>query len=142
MKFTSEKMLLAALIFGVGFSWYTVINDFIRFNSIYGTVFKVENCSVPNPITTPCFYGAIAFFIALLLLLFKKYSYLKYLLIGGTAFAWANFTYEAYKFYQPFNTSKIGCSGIEVINIFNTPCFYGALIYLLALFIFLNLKKK
>lgn len=136
MKLNSEKFLLLTLIFGVGFSWFTVINDFIRFQTIYGTIFKIANCSVPNPVTTPCFYGAIAFFISLILLLKKKYQYLKYLLIGGTIFAWSNFIYEAYKFYLPSNTAKLGCSGILVENIFTTPCFYGAVIYLTALIIF------
>lgn len=142
MKLNLNKILLGTLILGVGFSWITVINDFIRFKNIYGKVFRIDNCSVPNPITTPCFYGALAFFIALILFIIKKSTYLRYLLIGGTAFAWSNFAYEAYKFYLPNNYVKIGCSGIEVTSIFNTPCFYGALIYLMALFVFLNLKKN
>jgi len=136
MKENFFKVLLGTLIFGVGFSWYTVINDFIRFERIYGTIFRIENCLVPNPVTTPCFYGAIAFLISLILLVAKNYLYLKYLLIGGTIFAWSNFTYEAYKFYIPSNTAKVGCSGILIENIFTTPCFYGAVIYLTALIIF------
>jgi hypothetical protein len=142
MKENFVKLLFGTLIFGVGFSWYTVINDFIRFERIYGTIFRIENCVVPNPVTTPCFYGAIAFLIALSLLIFKKYIYLKYILFGGTIFAWGNFLFEAYKFYLPTNTTKIGCSGIEVVSIFNTPCFYGALIYLISLIIFINSKVK
>jgi hypothetical protein len=141
MKLNLEKILLGSLIIGVGFSWFTVFNDFLRFNRIYGTVFRIENCTVPNPVTTPCFYGAIAFVIALAFLVYKKYQYLTYLLIGGTVFAWSNFLYEAYKFYLPTNVTKIGCSGIEVVSIFATPCFYGAIIYLVSLTIFLNLKK-
>ncbi len=43
MKLNLEKILLGTLIFGVGFSWYTVINDFLRFNMIYGTIFRIEN---------------------------------------------------------------------------------------------------
>ena len=141
MKLNLEKILFGTLIFGVGFSWYMVVNDFLRFNRIYGTIFRIENCTVPNPVTTPCFYGAIAFFISLILFVTKRYQNLKFLLIGGTIFAWSNFLYEAYKFYIPSNISKIGCSGIEITNIFSTPCFYGAVIYLICLIIFLNLKK-
>jgi len=142
MKTYLGKLLLITLIGGVLFSWYTVINDFLRFYKIYGTIFRIENCLVPNPVTTPCFYGAVAFLIALILLLIKKFLFLKYLLIGGTVFAWTNFAYEAYKFYLPSNTAKIGCSGIEVESIFTTPCFFGALIYLTALLIFWKFKSS
>lgn len=141
MRFKLEKILFVFLIFGVGFSWYTVFSDFLRFHKIYGTIFKIENCLVPNPVTTPCFYGAIVFFVALVTLLLRKYQFLNYLLAGGTLFAWSNFLYEAYKFYLPSNIQKIGCSGIVVTNIFNTPCFYGAIIYLGSLLIFKGFRK-
>ena len=141
MKIKPYYVLFIALLSGVGFSWFTVISDFIRFQKIYGTMFKVAGCSVPNPVTAPCFYGAIAFLISLVLLIQKKYSYLKYLLIGGTIFAWTNFIYEAIKFYLPSNTSKVGCSGIIVESIFRTPCFYGAVIYLICLLIFIKFQS-
>ena len=142
VRYLRNNLLLIAISSGVLFSWYTVISDFLRFYRIYGTVFRIENCSVPNPVITPCFYGAIAFFIALILLILNKIRFLNFLLIGGTAFAWSNFLYEAYKFYLPSNTNKIGCSGIEIVNIFNTPCFYGAVIYLISLIILLNSNMK
>lgn len=141
MKSVIKYLLLISLLSGVIFSWYTVINDFLRFYKIYGTIFRIENCLVPNPVATPCFYGAIAFLVGITLLLLKNYRYLRYLLIGGTVFAWTNFIYEAVKFYTPTNTPKVGCSGIVVTNIFNTPCFYGAVIYLLALIIFFQFVR-
>jgi hypothetical protein len=141
MRSIFKNLLIITLLSGVGFSWYTVVNDFLRFHRIYGTVFRIENCLVPNPVTTPCFYGAIAFLIGLILLILRKFKYLRYLLIGGTIFAWINFIYEAVKFYTPSNTAKVGCSGIVVTNIFNTPCFYGAFIYLFALIIFFQFDR-
>jgi hypothetical protein len=140
MRSRLEKLLIGVLGIGVGFSWVTVFSDFQRFYDIYGTIFRIQNCLVPNPVVTPCFYGAIAFFVSFILLLARKYIYLKYLLIGGTLFAWGNFSYEAYKFYMPSNIEKIGCSGVVVTNLFATPCFYGAVIYLLSLIIFLKFR--
>ena len=133
MKRKIELILSLILAGGVLFSWFTVINDFIRFNRIYGTIFRLINCSVPNPIATPCFYGAIGFIIAFYLSLKLKINQLWYLLVGGTIFAWSNFGYEAYKFYSSTGV-KTSCSGIVTNNIFTTPCFYGSVIYLISLF--------
>ena len=120
------------LVGGTAFSWTTVYFDFIRFHKIYGTIFRISGCTTPNPIMTPCFYGAIVFAICLYLSISKKYGYLLYLLIAGTLFAWGNFFFEFYKFYFSIGP-KVSCSGIITDNVFNTPCFHGALIYLLAL---------
>ena len=38
----------------------TVLLAFIRFYRAQGTLLKITNCRFPNPISTPCFYGAIA----------------------------------------------------------------------------------
>lgn len=132
MKKKIEFLINIILVGGSTFAWTTVYYDFLRFQKIYGTIFRISGCTTPNPIMTPCFYGAIAFVICLILSITKKYKYLFWLLIGGTIFAWSNFSYEAYKFYWGTGP-KVGCSGALTDNIFNTPCFYGAVIYLLAL---------
>jgi hypothetical protein len=132
MKSKLQKLLTIILFGGSIFAWYTVFNDFSRFQRIYGTIFRIENCSVPNPVTTPCFYGAIAFVIALILSIKKNEKPLYILLIGGTIFAWSNFAYEVYKFYASTGV-KTSCAGVITNNVFTTPCFYGACIYLLAL---------
>ena len=132
MKIKLQNLLTIILAGGTIFAWYTVFNDFSRFQRIYGTIFRIENCSIPNPVLTPCFYGAIAFVIALVLSVRKLEKPLYVLLIGGTIFAWSNFGYEVYKFYATIGI-KTSCSGVITENVFSTPCFYGALIYLLAL---------
>ena len=69
----------------------------------------------------------------------EKYLYL--LLFGGTIFAWSNFTYELYKFY--FTTGpKTSCSGILTSTPFTTPCFYGALIFLLGFITNIVIRKN
>jgi hypothetical protein len=66
------KMFRVCALCLIGFSrgaviaWSTVALAFIRFYRAEGTLLKVTNCRFPNPITTPCFYGAIAFVVALL----------------------------------------------------------------------------
>lgn len=145
MKEILIKIQLGILLAGTLFSWFTIYNDFKRFYAIYGTLTKISDCAIPNPITTPCFYGAIAFFIASVMA-FKIYkrkeqtdvisanniqNKLWYLLIAGTIFAWGNFGYEAYKFYSVTTTElKVSCSGIPTENVFLTPCFYGSVIFL------------
>lgn len=139
MKNKLHNLLTIILAGGSIFAWYTVFNDFSRFHRIYGTIFRVENCSVPNPVMTPCFYGAIAFVIALILSIKKRGEALYLLLIGGTIFAWSNFAYEVYKFYATTGV-KTSCAGVITDNVFTTPCFYGACIYLLALITCIYIK--
>jgi len=50
-------------------------------------------------------------------------------LLGGTIFAWSNFTKELYNWYQ----DKVCTTGCAVgVNPFYTPCFYGAVFFLIA----------
>ena len=134
----------AILLFGTFFAWYTVANDYLRF---------VNNSGV-NPLFTPCFYGAIGFFLYLQYSLFiyfapdnnikKHQKILMMLLIGGTIFGWSNFIIELCNFYI-FN-NPTSCSGTSTISPFLTACFYGSVIYLLSLiasfFTFKKLNSK
>ena len=141
------------LLAGTLFSWFTVFSDFSRFYNIYGSLTRVSGCAIPNPITTPCFYGAFAFLIAFIwsaIILVKsktestdlRQTRLNYLLIAGTMFAWSNFGYEIFKFYSSESGVKLSCSGIPTDNVFLTPCFFGSLIFLAALVISLRIIKK
>ena len=140
---------------GVVFAWFTVFGDFGRFFNAGHTITTLTGCTPPNPLITPCFYGAIAFLIALgwsinILLAndnkkARSQKKLNYLLIAGTLFAWGNVAYEFYKFFKATTEEYIGCSGQLVSHPFETACFIGASIYLLALItslIILKINKK
>jgi len=133
MKEQYEKLLTIILAGGSIFAWFTIINDFIRFNSLYGTIFKIYDCTIPNPVMTPCFYGGFGFLLALYWSVKKKMTQLYYLIIGCVIFACSNFGYEVYKFYFFPAKIKVSCSGIPTNSVFTTPCFYGAMIFLLSL---------
>lgn len=63
-------------------------------------------------------------------------------LLLGTLFAWANFSYELYNFLNN-KPCDIGClASPEVVNPFLTPCFYGALFFLIAFVHSVLLLKK
>lgn len=132
------------LLCGTVFAWYTIYIDYRRFYDIEGTIFKIADCRFPNPVTTPCFYGAWAFLIAFIwsvAILRKKDSllqkwhqkFLVWFLVAGTLFAWGNFGWGLYKFIANQGKPVIGCSGQLVGDPFGTPCFYGAVLFLLAL---------
>ena len=134
------------LLGGTVFAWYTIYIDFLRFNDVEGTIFKVVDCSFPNPVTTPCFYGAWAFLFALvwsITIMRKKDSVtqksqqkgLVWFLVAGTVFAWGNFTYGFVKFIANQGKPVIGCSGQLVGDPFGTPCFYGAVLFTAALIV-------
>lgn len=141
------------LLGGALFAWTTVVNDFRRFYAIEGTVFKIQDCAIPNPVTTPCFYGAFAFLIAFVwsLFLLKKSSEkqeagerkLRWFLVASTLFAWGNFSRTLYTFYStPPAAEKVGCSGQLVSSPFLTPCFYGSVIFLAALLVSFVLLRR
>lgn len=142
-KFIVQSLVLLG---GTIFAWVTVFGDFERFYQVEGTLFKVKDCVVPNPVTTACFYGAIAFLLALtwsiviikfinLPALFQRQKYLFWFLIAGTIFAWYNVTKLLITFYSTAPGPKIGCSGQALVNPYTTPCFIGASIFLLALIV-------
>jgi hypothetical protein len=56
---------IAVLIAGALFAWTQVVTGFIGFYEYSGTLFKIKDCAIPNPVATPCFYGAIGFLAAL-----------------------------------------------------------------------------
>jgi len=140
-----KKLLIIqslVLLAGTVFAWSTVAGDFTRFYSVEGTM---------SPIMTPCFYGAWAFLTALIWSLAilawpseKQKVHqrrLVFLLVGGTLFAWGNFTYGLVKFLANQSQPTIGCSGAMVANPFTTPCFIGALFFFAALLISLVILR-
>ncbi len=140
------------LLIGTIFAWYTVYTDFVRFYAVEGTIFKVQDSIIPNPVATPCFYGAFAFLIAFIWSLYiikfideKKKLHqtrLVWLLIASTLFAWGNFSYTLYKFWLSKGEPTIGCSGVLTTSPWTTPCFIGAAIFLIALIVGLIIKRN
>lgn len=140
-----KYILTLTLLAGTIFAWYTVTNDFIKFYDTEGTILKVEDCEIPNPVTTACFYGAFAFlgafFWSIYILLIgqdkqkKNYKFLTRFLVAGNIFAWTNFSIIAIRFIKNAEKPVLGCSGQITANPLTTPCFIGASIFLISLII-------
>lgn len=138
-----KYLLPLILLAGTTFAWYTVFTDFIKFYAAEGTILKVADCVIPNPVTTPCFYGAFAFLGAfiwsLIILGFgeikqkKHYLFLRWFLVASNIFAWTNFCIILSRFIRAHGAPAIGCSGQITANPLNTPCFIGSMIFALAL---------
>lgn len=69
-----------------------------------------------------------------------------WVLLIGTIFAWANFIYE-FVVWLGGKTSPIACNPLVgeaegVVNPFLTPCFYGAIMFLVAFILVVIIKKK
>ncbi len=140
-----QRFLQAQILFllsGAIFAWNSTIQNFIRFYGYEGTIFKIKDCFIPNPVTEPCFYGALGFLIALLWSIYiyrnrnkakttKYQHYLWWFLAAGTIFAWYNVAKEFIAFYGAGNGPVLGCSATPITNPFLTPCFAGASIFLL-----------
>jgi len=139
------------LLCGTIFAWINVTIDFAKFYDNEGTIFKISNCVLPNPVTTACFWGAIAFFVSLNIsfLIIRNKAELKlqnilfWLLLSGTIFAWANFGLTLFNYFSNINKGPTrGCSGQLVTNPIATPCFTGAVLYLAAFLVALAIRKK
>lgn len=151
----AEYLLILLLVLGVYVSWSTTINQFLKFYQLEGTLFKVTDCSMPNPVTTPCFYGALAFMGTLiwsikvfLLGVKNKLKHIKYMrlfLLGGVLFAWTNFGIEYRQFILSASQKATTCSGV-VDTPFQSACFYGSVLFTLSFvtvyFIYLLKSKK
>ncbi len=138
------------LLAGTLFSCATVFNDFRVFFNYYHTLLRIANCTIPNPVTTACFYGSFAFLIAYIwsyLIINRKINkqrksqrHLIYFLIGCTIFAWSNLSLLLYRFY--IVVSRLGCSGATTTNPFMTPCFAGSVLFLGALVVGIVAYRK
>lgn len=124
---------------GTVFAWYTVFGDFARFFNYGGKLLQFSGCTYPNPLATPCFYGSIAFLVALSLSFLilstkaiKLQKYLSLLLLGGSIFAWSMVAKEFYKFNHIKTGAYIGCTGLTASSPIFTPCFTGASIFFIA----------
>ena len=150
-----KKMYIAQsvlLFIGSVFAGFTVYTDFSRFYNLYGEITKISDCILPNPVITPCFYGAFAFLIAfiwsLFILRFPKerqiinQKRLNILLIASTIFAWSNLSLETFSFYSKKTVTQVSCSGVPATNIFTTACFIGSMLFLGSLIISLVINRK
>ena len=132
----------ALLVAGMVFAWFNVIKNFMKFYGYEGTIFKLQDCVIPNPVTEPCFYGAVGFLVAVIwsIYIFKNLGeqkiikwqhYLWWFLSAGTIFAWYNVAREFVAFYSAGPGMALGCSSTPITNPFLTPCFTGATIFLI-----------
>ncbi len=135
----------AVLALGVAFSWTVLVFDYRRFFASGGRVLQLSGCAVANPLTTPCFYGALAFLVAFLWAVVilqspakavaSRQLGLQWLLAAGTLFAWGNFSWLIYRVLKPPPAAAVfSCPPIEApAHPLTAPCFYGALLFLVAL---------
>lgn len=151
----SSYLLVILLVLGVYVSWSTTLNQFIKFYQLEGTVFKVKDCAMPNPITTPCFWGALAFMGSLIWSIkvfflgvkdkVKNIKYMRLFLLGSVIFAWSNFAIEYKQYLASASQKAVTCSGV-VDTPFQSACFYGSILFTLSFitifFIHLLLGKK
>lgn len=127
-----------ALIAGNIIGWFTVVSEITDYCKQLGGIWALTDFSgniVENPLLTPCFYGSIAFLVALgwnvYLLrskdnekIAKHFRWFITLLVAGTVFAAVNNVPIFQQFYNnPENA--ISCSGKKVTNPYLTSCFLG-----------------
>lgn len=134
--YVSRIALPLVLAGGTLFSWYNTALLFKAFYVYYPSVLTIGYTLVPNPLLTPCFYGAVAFAGALvwaLVLALKPHEasslWLKRFIVFGVCFASAVLVYEALEYYHLISLSRsVSCS--PGVHPFKTPCFGGLLFFI------------
>jgi len=73
----------------------------------------------------------------------KLISWQFYILLVGTLFAWGNFAYELYNWFNQ-RACTTGCPVYVEgsINPFYTPCFYGAIFFAVTFYLSWQIKKQ
>jgi hypothetical protein len=150
---------LQALALGWGnyVGWSTIYRDVQVFctNEAKGldALLSFNGTVTTNPLTTPCFWGTLAFAVALIWtvrLLFMKdlkkvkheYKKLFILLVVGTIFALVNNVPLFYKFYTTPKGTATSCSpGKLLTNPFITSCFFGLSAFSLSVLSGLGVRK-
>jgi len=138
-----EKMrtwvLPTFLAAGTLFAWYNVSLQFSKFFVYYDTVFHFQNCIVPNPLLTPCFYGATAFAVAFMWSIVlalkpnqRSFTWLIRFLLFGVCFALVVLAYETLDFYKLIDLGGVSISCSPGVFPLKTPCFGGLLFFLFA----------
>ena len=138
------RSLIACLVVGAAIAWSTSILAMTRFYGSEGTLLRFTNIGVPNPMITPCFWGAVAFLVALgsAAFLYSRighanpvggYRTLSWFLVACVLFGWGNVGYEWWSLNQSETGSIIGCTAGPMTSIFQSPCVYGSVMFLASL---------
>lgn len=140
MKSTHVKSLLfiqTLLLFcGTLFAWSRLIVQLQNFQFVYGTLWRFRDCSIPNPLTTACFFGSVAFVVALLWSVKvwqtqEKNSerWLKNFLLFCVLFAFSVLCIEFVDYYKLFPSASVPISCSPGVAPWKTPCFFGFLFF-------------
>jgi hypothetical protein len=136
--------LIVFLVAGGLIAWSTTILALTRFYASEGTLLRFDNIGIPNPMITPCFWGAVGFLVALAWAgsLYSRtrranpvvgYRMLGWFLVACVLFGWSVVGYESWRLNQSATGSIIGCMAEPMTSIVQSPCLYGSSMYLAAL---------
>jgi len=64
-----------------------------------------------------------------------------WLLLVGVVFALSNFGLQLMKFYSG-SGEQVSCSGVLISNPFMTPCFFGAMFFLISFIVSVVIVRK
>jgi len=136
---TKNLLLLQSVILAGGtvFAWSKLLQQFSNFQAIYGTLFRFQNCVIPNPFATACFYGSMAFIVATVWSFFVwhdaknfKERHLRNFLLFCVVFAGSVVAYEFADYYKLFGSAAVPITCTPGVFPLLTPCFTGLLCFL------------
>jgi hypothetical protein len=136
---TSRTPLLIQTLFlfgGTVFAWSTLFTQFSAFHARYGTFFRFNDCAIPNPLATACFYGSTAFLVALFwsVRVYQRTHpasarWLRNFLLFCVVFAASVVAYEAVEYYKLFGPATTAFICTPSVPPLRSPCFTGLLFF-------------
>ena len=136
---TKSLLLVQSLVLlaGAVYAWSKLLPQFSNFQLMYGTIFRFRDCVIPNPLATACFYGSMAFIIAVVWS-FSIWSspdrtrerHLRNFLLFCVLFAGSVVCYEFADYYKLFGSNAVPITCSPGVFPLLTPCFFGLLSFL------------
>jgi hypothetical protein len=145
--------LIVFLVIGATIAWFTSIVALTRFYASEGTLLRFDNFGVKNPMITPCFWGALAYLVCLGWggYLYSRvaqggsaagYRPLGIFLIACVLFGFGNVGYEWWQITHSTSGSIIGCLAQPMTSVFQSPCMYGSIMFLVSMIAAFGIARK
>ena len=140
MTASTHKLLIAQamiLLGGMVFAWSSLLSQFMHFGALYGTIFRIQGCTIPNPFLTPCFFGSLGYLAAVFWAVHLVQSpsarsarLLRNFLLFCTLFGLSVISFETAQYFELIGGASISCTPGAAP--WATPCFVGTLVFITA----------
>ncbi len=138
---------VAILLAGMVFVWEKFLSQLVHFETVYGTIFRIQGNTIPNPFLTPCFLGSLGYLVAVFLAVrlmqspaVQRARYLRNFLLAAVLFGVSVISIEAAQYYHVIGGVSVSCT--PGASPWATPCFAGTIIFIVSYIISIFIARN